>query len=99
MDDIITLVNVTYTEDSIGQRIENETSTDVWAHISSITRAEFFSAGEHGFKPEYVAETPIVNYSGERTAVYHGVRYTIYRTYRRDNSDTIELYLEQRVGA
>ena len=36
-------------------------------------------------------------YGGEEIAVLDGVRYKVYRTYRRKDDKT-ELYLERRVG-
>ena len=98
MDDLLTLIAETYAQDDIGQQIATETATNVWAHLRSVSRAEWFAAGRDGMQPELVAETPIVNYNGERIAVWRGKRYNVYRTYFADGSDTIELYLEERVG-
>lgn len=98
MDDLLTLIAVSYEQDNIGQQIAAETSADVWAHLRSVSRSEWYAAGRDGMQPAIVAEMPIVNYHGERTAVWHGKRYNVYRTYFVDGSDVIELYLEERVG-
>lgn len=99
MDDILTLIAANYMTDSIGQKIASERSTDIWVHLQSVGRAEYFNAAQHDLAPELVAVTNIVNYDGQREAIYGGQRFEIYRTYRVDESDEIELYLARRVGA
>ena len=98
MDDVITLIEETYTKDSIGQEIATETRTDIWARITSVSRAEFYSGGQAGLRPDIVAETARINYSGEKIAEWNSKRYSIYRTYFREDSDSIELYLEPKTG-
>lgn len=102
MDDLILLISESYIKDEIGQLIPDETSTQAWAHLQSVTRSEWANAGQKGMQPQLVAITPIVNYHGE-SIVQIGAgesqqRYSIYRTYFGPNSDTIELYLERKAG-
>lgn len=98
MDMLITLVSYTYDTDPIGQRISQKTERKVWAHVHSVSRSEFFQGGQAGLKPELVADTPIVNYKGEKTAIVKDVQYSVYRTYFDDSHDTVSLYLEERVA-
>lgn len=102
MDDMIYLVSQTYTQDSIGQMVPSEIMTPVWAHVQSVTRAEWTDAGQRGLQPQLVAITPIVNYNGEEIVQIGdggcARRYAVYRTYFGPDSDTIELYLERKVG-
>lgn len=98
MDEQIGLISETYATDSIGQEIATETITMVWARISSIERSEWLAAGQQGLQPEFVAETPVVNYSGEELVERGGTRYSIYRVYREDDGDTIELYCRADAG-
>lgn len=97
----IVLISKTYTIDSIGQQIATETRRSVYAKMQSVTRSEFFAAGEDGIKPSLVATMFEPDYQGEEicelTMFGHTDIYTIYRTYLR-SSDTLELYLEKRVG-
>lgn len=97
----ITLIRKAYTSDSIGQMIPIETTAEVYADIKSVSRAEFFAAGEKGLNPELVATMFAPDYSGEDTCEIENngvkVRYSVYRTYLARN-DSIELYLEKRVG-
>lgn len=102
MDDLITLIKEGYTRDEIGQMVPVETSRQVWAHLQSVTRAEWADAGQKGMQPQLVAITSIVNYDGE-SIVQLGVgesakRYSVYRTYFGPDTDSIELYLERKAG-
>lgn len=98
MDDLITLISVTYTQNEIGEQMPIETEIPVWATLQSISRAELYDGGVHGLNPDMVAVTAFVNYSGEQIAEVGGKRYGIYRTYAPPNTDSIELYLERKVG-
>lgn len=94
----INLIGKVYTTDAIGQMIATETSRKVFCNMQSVTRAEFFAAGENGFKPELRATMFAPDYKGEETIEYNGIRYSIYRTYYAKN-DMLELYLERKAGS
>lgn len=94
---VLTLIGVTYTADSIGQQIAEETSREVYCGVSSVSASEWFEAGRTGLKPEYRVTMFAPDYQGEQIAELDGVRYGIYRTYLGGN-ETIELYLERKVG-
>lgn len=98
MDDVVTLIGETYADDGILQKIPTETTREVFASVSSVSRAEWRSAGLSGLRPSFVAVMPLVNYNGEKLLEWRGVRYAVYRTYFSAGSDEIELYLEQRTG-
>lgn len=72
--------------------------TYILGRVESVGRSEWYDAGREGMTPEIVFVTPDVNYHGEQQAQWQGERYKIYRTYRRRNSQEIELYLARRVG-
>lgn len=93
----ITLISVTYTVDSIGQRTPKETEKTYYCQLSSVSQSEWFEAGRNGLKAEYRAVMDANEYGGEEIAEINGVRYGVYRTYRT-RSDTIELYLERKAG-
>lgn len=98
MDGLLTLIAQSYQQNDLGEQISTETTVEVLAHIQSVTRAEWFSGGKNGLQPSLVAITPRVNYSGQKIAAWDGQRYAVYRTYFPEDSDEIELYLEERVG-
>lgn len=93
----LTLVSVTYTVDSIGQHIPQETTRDVFCNVQSVSRAEYFAGGQAGLNPSYVATMFRYDYEGEEIAILDGKRYSVYRTYVRQD-EQVELYLERKVG-
>lgn len=93
----IDLVSVTYTTDTIGQKVKHETTTTLPATVTSISRAEWTAAGQLGLTPSYVVTVFSGDYAGETSCVLDGVRFAIYRTYSRDDGYT-ELYLERQAG-
>ena len=96
----IKLLTKTYTTDSMGQRAYTTTEKEVFATLSSISRAEWTSysqSGRQGLVPAYVASVFFGDYNGENECVYEGQTYGIYRTYQRDD-EQVELYLEKKAG-
>lgn len=96
----IKLLTKTYTTDSMGQRTYTTTEKEVFATLSSISRAEWTSysqSGRQGLVPAYVASVFFGDYNGENECVYEGQTYGIYRTYQRDD-EQVELYLEKKAG-
>lgn len=93
----ISLITKTYTQDDIGEWVETETKTDVFARVESISMSEFYQAGMQGFKPEYRMTVWMNEYSGQDILEYQSKIYTIYRTYRTDEG-RIELYVTERKG-
>lgn len=94
---VVTLVKRTFTTDGIGQKIPVETTRDVFCSVNSVSQSEWFEAGRNGLKAEYRVNMFDPEYEGEEIVVFGGVRYGVYRTYRR-NSEVIELYLERKAG-
>ena len=99
MDGVLTLLTSTVTKDAYGVRVESFTGTDVFCKVESVTRAEFFGGGRNGLNPQYVFTVFYGDYSGQRTCKYDGQSYAIYRTYKPDNTDYIELYAQIEGGA
>lgn len=93
----ISLLKSSYTQDEIGQWSEEQTKTDVFGIVSSVTMSEFYQAGLQGFKPEFRIAIWMTEYNDEENLEYKGKIFTIYRTYRRDDG-RIELYVTERKG-
>lgn len=98
MDDEALLVSITYLKNDIGVMEEQRIMRRIWASQQSVSRAEFFRAGQNGLQPALVLTTSSVNYDGEGELIWHGKRYAIYRTYQPADSDEIELYLQPKAG-
>lgn len=95
---IITLVSYPRTQDANGVwRDSAPVERTVYCQVDSITRAEFFSAGQNGLKPEYRFTMFFGDYNGEKTVIYNGAAYTVYRTFHA-RTDELELYVERRTG-
>lgn len=97
---VLNLISSEYETDDIGQKVATEKSKEVFATLTSITRAEWVSysqSGRQGLVPAYVASVFMGDYEGEMIAEHDGIRYGIYRTYERDD-EQVELYLEKKAG-
>ena len=98
MDDVLTLISTTKTQDAHGVWRETPQPRTVYCQAHSITRAEFFDAGRNGLNPEMMVTMFYGDYRGERTCRYRGQGFAIYRTYKAESSDYIELYLQREGG-
>lgn len=97
MDTTITLIGESFTKNDIGIAVATETRTDVFCSVRSVSRNDFYRAGEIGLALSYVFITNPVNYSGEQLLEYNGERYGIIRTYQ-PSLDRLELYAGYKVG-
>lgn len=91
------LISYTYTTDSIGQKVAQDTSRMVYCNLRSVSRSEWMQAGQMGLKPSFQASMFAYDYNGEKEVELKGKRYGVYRTYFSAN-DIIELYLEEKAG-
>ena len=103
MDEQIYLIAQIFEADSLGQRIPKDgTPSPVWAKLKSVSRSEWAAAGQHGLQPQLVAIVYALDYAQQPVVqIGEGAgarRYAVYRTYRPENSEYIELYLERKVG-
>lgn len=95
--DVITLVGASLTQDAFGVWRETTTEREVFCSVESVTRSEYFEGGKNGLVPELVFKVFDGDYNDEKTAIYDGRAYGIYRTFRR-KSDVTELYAERKGG-
>lgn len=93
---VIQLISVTNTQDSIGQIVSTESSTDVICTLRNVSLSEWTNAGQLGLSAEYQAVMWSTEYSGQELVEIDSERYKVYRTYETDRH--IELYLERMVG-
>lgn len=91
------LIQKTYSVDRIGQRIPDKEKIEILCHIKSIGQNEFFKAGQSGISPDVKIVTQAVNYNGEQLIECEKELYRIYRTFRSNDSDEIELYCAKKV--
>lgn len=95
---VLTLINVTRERDAYGVWRNQETTTDVFCQVDSVSQSEFYEAGRNGLNPQYRFRMFYGDYNNQELVSYNGSRYSVYRTYlRRD--DIIELYVERKGGS
>lgn len=99
MEGVAYLITPIYRKDNLNQDIRVDEIEDmIYCTEESVSRSEFYEAGRSGYNPQTVISTQAVNYSGQPECQYNGVRFSIYRTYYKKESDEIELYLEIKAG-
>lgn len=93
----VELIAETVERDDIGQEYtETASSGEVYCTVDSVTREEWRVAYQAGWDASAKLIVSAADYGRERVAIFEGLRYVIYRTYR-DGMD-VELYLGERVG-
>lgn len=76
--------------------IKDAAIRSVFAQIKSVTMSEAYIRIREGLSPAIRADVHMEDYLGEEFVEYDGKSYKVVRTYQ--TRDTIELYLEERVG-
>ena len=86
--DKIKLIAISYTENSLGDIIETETETEVFANKKSIRQSEFYQAAATGLRPEIMFEVWSEEYSSQQRVKYDNKDYTVIRAYDKDGELT-----------
>jgi SPP1 family predicted phage head-tail adaptor len=96
---VITLLSRQDVQDSRGiwHDVGKEVRRQVFCQVDSVSRAEFFSAGQIGLKPEYRFTMFFGDYNDEELLEYNGQVYAVYRTYHA-RKDEVELYVTRKEG-
>ena len=96
MQNLIKLISVTVTEDAIGNQVQTETTTEVWAEETGVRQSEFYNAAVTGLKPEKTFIIWANEYSGQTKIEAAGVKYKLIRAYNNPSkSEMIELVCER----
>ena len=103
MDDVIKLLELTWTQDKAGNSIEViKAERTVLCRQRSVTRSEYYQAAQNDLHPDYVfVLSTYRDYHGERQIKYidwSGIEHRLHiiRTYRKDN-DELEITAEERI--
>lgn len=97
-ENVATLRQETFTLDASLNQAATYKDRVVFVRPSSVRMAEFYQAANAGLKPELVLVLAnFADYEGERVVLYEGKEYTVLRTYRKPDRDSLELTLEERV--
>lgn len=95
--DVLTLISVSQYQNDFGVWVETRKERQIFCQVDSVTRAEFFDAGRNGLNPQFRFTVFAADYNEEKTCVYKGKAYGIYRTYQ-PRTDILELYAERKGG-
>lgn len=104
MDDVIKLVTISYTVDSVGNQIEQKTERTVMCKVLSAGRSEFYQAAQAELHPDYIFRlSNFADYQGEKELVYTdwtntAKTFDVIRTYRPEGSDTLEITAQERIA-
>ncbi|OIJ17098.1 phage head-tail adapter protein [Anaerobacillus alkalilacustris] len=85
-DHELTLISKSYTTNSMGDTIQEETETFILCDVKSVTRSEHYSAAAHGLRPELVFEVNKFEYAGQDEVEFEGRRYNVTRTFAPSKS-------------
>jgi len=92
----VKLISVTVTEDAIGNQVQTETTTEVWAEETGIRQSEFYNAAVAGLRPERTFVIWANEYDGQTKIEADGVKYKLIRAYNNPSkSEMIELVCER----
>jgi len=98
---IIKLITVTVTEDSIGNQVALTTERTVYANEFYVNQSEFYNASVAGLKPEKQFELYSYEYQGEPKLKHDTDTYNIIRTEKRGDKIrlTCERILADEIGS
>ncbi|MCY9547292.1 hypothetical protein [Lysinibacillus xylanilyticus] len=96
-DDVCFLLSSTTVVDDLLQEIEITLPELVYCAPVSIGQREFSIAAQAGLKAQLTLIIDYDEYDGEKEVEYNLVKYSVYRTFVRNDGD-IELYCEVRKG-
>lgn len=97
LDDVCFLMSTTIIVDELLQQIEITLPELVYCSKLSVGQKEFSVTMQKGLKAEMTIVMNHDEYDGEKVLEYNRKKYSIYRTFVRDDGD-IELYCEVRTG-
>ena len=83
--DIVTLLKITTVTNDLGDPVESETRTEVFADKLKINQSEVYQAMGHGVKPANKFKIRYAEYDNQQRFEYNGLKYKIIRTYNPDD--------------
>jgi SPP1 family predicted phage head-tail adaptor len=94
--DVIELVGVTTTTNAIGDSVETETKTTVFANKMGISQSETYQAMSEGINPSVKFKIRKSDYNGQSRLEYNNKEYKVIRVYDADD-EFVELTGEDTV--
>ncbi|MEK3955374.1 hypothetical protein [Psychrobacillus sp. FSL K6-1464] len=97
LDDVCFLMSTTIILDDLLQQIEVTLPELVYCSKLSVGQKEFSVTMQAGLKAEITIIMNHDEYDGEKVLEYNRKKYSVYRTFGREDGN-IELYCEVRIG-
>lgn len=94
--EVIYLLDVSITEDDIGNQIESSTERMVYANEMSVSATEFYGASANNLKPSKIFEIYSFEYQNEIQLRHDGLIYSVIRPDKR--GEKIRITCERSVG-
>lgn len=89
----------TISQDEYLNEIRTFTEKEVFVKEKSITRSEFYASASVGLTPSITLEMSMFDdYDDEKIVEYKGKTYSVIRTFKRPDSDALELILGEKKG-
>ena len=84
----LTLIAVTSTVNTLGDPVQTDTETVVFADKASVRQSEFYQAAATGLRPSIMFLVRTIDYSQQPLAKWNSKKYRIIRTYDRPDELT-----------
>jgi len=87
------LIAITSTVNALGDPVQTETETTVFADKASVRQSEYYQAAATGLRPELMFIVRTCDYSQQPLAEWNSKQYKIIRTYDKTD-ETTELLVQ-----
>lgn len=94
--DVINLITVSPTADTIGNQVASETENGIFANMYSVSATEYYNAALMGLRPTLAFDIHSFEYSGQTRLKYDSKTYNIIRVETR--GERTRLYCEEVAG-
>ena len=85
----LTLISKVESIDGIGNIVQTESLTEVYARKNVVGTKEFYNATAVGVTPTAELQIRAINYNGETEVIYKDIRYSVIRTIPKGKFDIV----------
>ena len=85
----LTLITKVESIDDIGNVVQTESLTEVYARKNAVGTKEFYNATAVGVTPTAELQIRAINYNGQTEVVYKDIRYSVIRTIPKGKFDVV----------
>lgn len=85
----LTLITKVESIDDIGNIVQTESLTEVYARKNVVGTKEFYNATAVGVTPTAELQIRAINYNGQTEVIYKDIRYSVIRTIPKGKFDVV----------